>query len=95
MSEEIMFYTLLILTVIMMIITYPTISMIVLDCAKVFEKSCRIRKFLVILSIIPVINILVLFVISIKMVFTDVREELFDDLDSVIDNVKNEFKDGL
>lgn len=29
------------------------------------------------------------------MVFTDVREELFDDLDSVIDNVKNEFKDGL
>lgn len=95
MSEEIMFVVLLVITVVMMIITYPTISMIVLDCAKDFEKSCRIRKLLVILSIIPVINILVLFVISIKMVFTDVREELFDDLDSVIDNVKNEFKDGL
>lgn len=62
---------------------------------KILKKSCRIRKFLVILSIIPVINILVLFVISIKMVFTDVREELFDDLDDVINKVKNEFKDGL
>lgn len=95
MSEEIMITFLLVITVVMMVITFPTISMIVLDCAKDLEKSCRIRKFLVILSIIPVINILVLFVISIKMVFTDVREELFDDLDSVIDNVKNEFKDGL
>lgn len=95
MSEEIMFVVLLVITVVMMIITFPTISMIVLDYAKDFEKSCRIRKFLVILSIIPVINILVLFVISIKMVFTDVREELFDDLDSVIDKVKNEFKDEL
>ena len=95
MSEEIMFVVLLVITVVMMVITFPIISMIVLDCAKDFEKSCRIRKFLVILSIIPVINILVLFVIAIKMVFTDVREELFDDLDDVINKVKNEFKDGL
>ena len=50
---------LLVITVVMMIITYPTISMIVLYCAKDFEKSCRIRKLLVVLSIIPVINILV------------------------------------
>ena len=69
MSEEIIFYTLLVLTVIMMVITFPTISMIVIDYAKDFEKSCRIRKLLVILSIIPIINILVLFVIAIKMVF--------------------------
>lgn len=86
---------LLVITGVMMLITFPTISMIVIDFAKDLEKSCRVRKFLVILSIIPVINILVLFVISIKMVFLDVREELFDDLDNVIDNVKNEFKDGL
>ena len=92
MSEEIIFYTLLVLTVIMMVITFPTISMIVIDCAKYFEKSCKIRKLLVILSIIPIINILVLFIIAIKMVFSSVRKELFDDLDRVIDNVKNEFK---
>lgn len=95
MSEEIMFVVLLVITVVMMIITYPTISMIVLDCVKDLEKSCRFRKLLVILSIIPIINILVLFVIAIKMIFSDVRKELFDDLGKMIDNVKNEFKDGL
>lgn len=49
MSEEIMITFLLVITVVMMIITYPTISIIVLDCAKDLEKSCRIRKFLVII----------------------------------------------
>ena len=95
MSEEIMFVVLLVITVVMMVITFPIISMIVLDYAKDFEKSCRIRKFLVILSIIPVINILVLFVIAIKMVFYSVRKELFDDLNNVINDVKNEFRDEV
>ena len=49
MSEEIMITFLLVITVVMMVITFPIISMIVLDYAKDFEKSCRIRKFLVIL----------------------------------------------
>lgn len=95
MNEEIMITFLLVITLVMMIITYPTISMIVIDYAKDLEKSCRFRKLLIILSIIPIVNVLVLFVISIKMVFTDVREELFDDFDDVINKVKNEFKDGL
>ena len=95
MNEEIMITFLLVITLVMMIITYPTISMIVIDCAKDFEKSCRFRKLLIILSIIPIVNVLVLFVISIKMVFTDVRGELFDDFDDVINKVKNEFRDEV
>ena len=93
MNEEIIFYTLLVLTVIMMVITFPIISKIVIECAKDFKKSCRIRKFLVILSIIPVVNVLVLFIIAIKMIFSNVRKELIYDIKDVIDNVKNEFKD--
>lgn len=45
MSEEIIFYTLLVLTVIMMVITFPTISMIVIDYAKDFEKVVGLENY--------------------------------------------------
>ncbi len=50
MNEEIMVTILLVVTVVMMLITFPTISMIVIDFAKDLEKSCRIRKLLIIIK---------------------------------------------
>ena len=89
MSEEIMITFLLVITVVMMIITYPTISMIVLDCAKDFEKSCRIRKFLVILSIIPVVNFITMMLLILGVVFEYFIREVID----IVKEIKEGFEE--
>ncbi len=89
MSEEIMITFLLVITVVMMIITYPTISTIVLDCAKDFEKSCRIRKFLVILSIIPVVNFITMMLLILGVVFEYFIREVID----IVKEIKEGFEE--
>lgn len=90
MDEDIKFNILMVMAGIALVITYPIISMVVNDFAKDFEKGCKIRKLLVILSIIPVINILVLFVIGIRLLILDIYEEFFNSLKEIFKNVKDE-----
>lgn len=73
------------------LITYPFASILIRDFAKNFKKSCVVRKLLVILSIIPVINIIILFGMILKIIF-EVGRDLLRDL---IKDLKNEFRDEL
>ena len=73
------------------LITYPFASVLIRDYAKSFKKGCVIRKLLVILSIIPFINIIILFGMMLKIIF-EVGKELLVEL---IKDFKEEFKDEL
>lgn len=70
------------------LITYPFASALIRDYAKSFKKGCVVRKLLVILSIIPVINIIILIGRMFKIIF-EVGKELIEDL---IKDFKEEFK---
>ena len=65
------------------LITYPFASVLIRDFAKSFKKGCVVRKLLIILSIIPVINIIILFGRMLKIIFEvgrDLLRELIKDL---------------
>lgn len=65
------------------LITYPFALILVRDFAKNFKKGCVVRKLLVILSVIPVINIIILFGTMLKIIFEvgmDLLRELIKDL---------------
>lgn len=77
------------------LITYPFASALVRDFAKSFKKGSAIRKLLVVLSIIPVLNIILLFGMKLKEMFEigrwltkdlikDFREEFRSEKDIVL-----------
>lgn len=68
------------------LITYPFISALIRDFAKNFKKGSAVRKSLVVLSIIPILNLILLFGMKLKEMFEagiwltkdlikDIREE--------------------
>lgn len=73
------------------LITYPFALILIIDFAKNFKKGCVVIKLLVVLSIIPVINIIILFGVKLKIIF-EVGRDLLREL---IKDLKNEFRDEL
>lgn len=73
------------------LITYPFALVLIRDFAKSFKKGCVVRKLLVVLSIIPVINIIILFGVMLKIIF-EVGRDLLREL---IKDLKNEFRNEL
>ena len=77
------------------LITYPFVSALVRDFAKSFKKGSAVRKSLVVLSIIPIINLILLFGMKLKEMFEagrwltkdlikDIREEFRSEKDIVL-----------
>ena len=70
---------------------YPFASVLIRDYAKSFKKGCVVRKLLIVLSIIPIINIITLFGMIFKIIFEAGKELLV----YLIKDFKEEFKNEL
>lgn len=88
------------------LVTYPFVSALVRDFAKSFKKGSVVRKSLVVLSIIPILNLILLFGMKLKEMFEagrwltkdllkDFREEFRSDKDIVlrVQSLQKEFYD--
>ena len=70
------------------LITYPFVSALVRYFAKNFKKGSAVRKSLVVLSIIPILNLILLFGMKLKEMF-EAGTWLTKDL---IKDIRDEFK---